>query len=56
MQKTSTARGVNSPFHIALLSSKKFAVYYAMRDLKLASRSASFLQLSKNLSPICDLR
>jgi hypothetical protein len=56
MHKTDTARGVNSPFHIALLSSKKFAVYYAMRALKLASRSASFLQLSKNFSPIHNFR
>jgi hypothetical protein len=29
-----------------------FAVYYAMRDLKLALHSASFLQLSKNFNPV----
>jgi hypothetical protein len=33
-----------------------FAVYYVMRDLKLASHSASFLQLSKNFNPVSNFR
>jgi hypothetical protein len=32
MQNSSTARGASSPFHIALHSSKKFAVYYTSEE------------------------
>jgi hypothetical protein len=48
MQDSSTARGASSPFHIALHSSKKFAVYHAKRGNTLAGMYASFHQFSKS--------
>lgn len=48
MQNSSTARGASSPFHIALHSSKKFAVYHTKRGNTLAGVYASFHQLSKS--------
>src|ERR1700734_373108 len=51
MQSSSTARGASSPFHIALHSSKKFAVYHTKRGNTLAGVYASFHQLSKSNIP-----
>jgi hypothetical protein len=56
MQRADPARGVNSPFHIALHSSKYLRFTTITRDLKLARHSASFLQLSKNFNPVNNFR
>ena len=56
MQNSSTARGASSPFHIALHSSKKFAVYHTKRGNTLAGVYASFHQLSKSTIPANNYR